>query len=33
MVDTAFRVTYLDRLVVVPQGGDSGVVAIEVVRK
>jgi carboxypeptidase family protein/matrixin len=33
MVDTAFRVTYLDRLVVVPQGGDSGVVTIEVVRK
>jgi Matrixin/Carboxypeptidase regulatory-like domain len=32
-VDVAFRVTYHDRLVVVPQRGDSGGVNIEVVHK
>ncbi len=33
VVDTDFRVTFLDRAVVVPKGGDSGEVAVKVVRK
>ena len=33
MVDLDFRVTFLDRLIVVPKGGDSGEVAVTVVRK
>jgi hypothetical protein len=32
-VDIAFRVTYYDRLVVVPRQGDSGPITIEVARK
>jgi hypothetical protein len=32
-VDIDFRVAYLDRVVVVPKGGDSGEVALKVVRK
>ena len=32
-VDIDFRVAYLDRVVVVPRGGDSGEVALKVVRK
>jgi hypothetical protein len=32
-VDVGFRVTYVDRLVIVPRKGDSGVVDIEVARK
>jgi Matrixin/Carboxypeptidase regulatory-like domain len=32
-VDLAFRVTYVDRLIVVPRRGDSGLVDIEVARK
>jgi hypothetical protein len=32
-VDIDFRVTFLDRVVVVPKGGDSGEVALKVVRK
>jgi matrixin len=32
-VDLDFRVTYLDRLVIVPRRGDAGAVAIEVARK
>ena len=32
-VDIDFRVAYLDRVVVVPKGGDSGEVALTVVRK
>jgi Matrixin/Carboxypeptidase regulatory-like domain len=32
-VDIDYRVTYLDRLVVVPRGADSGTVEIKVVRK
>ncbi|MGH9139788.1 MAG: matrixin family metalloprotease [Vicinamibacterales bacterium] len=33
VVDTDFRVTFLDRAVVVPKGGDSGEIAVTVVRK
>ena len=32
-VDVDFRVMFVDRVVVVPRGGDSGEVAVEVVRK
>jgi hypothetical protein len=32
-VDIDFRVAFLDKVVVVPQGGDSGEVAVKVVRK
>jgi hypothetical protein len=32
-VDLDFRVSFLDRLVVVPRGGDSGAIAITVVAK
>jgi hypothetical protein len=32
-VDIDFRVAFLDRVVVVPRGGDSGEVAVAVVRK
>ena len=32
-VDLDFRVSFLDRLVVVPRGGDSGTVEVKVVRK
>jgi hypothetical protein len=32
-VDVDFRVSFLDRLVVVPKGGDSGEIALKVVRK
>lgn len=32
-VEIDFRVTYFDRLVVVPQGGDSGAIEVRVVRK
>jgi hypothetical protein len=32
-VDVGFRVTYLDRLVIVPRRGDSGAVDVEVARK
>jgi len=32
-VDIDFRVTFLDRLIVVPKGGDSGEIAVTVVRK
>ena len=32
-VDLNFRVTFFDRLVVVPQGGDSGSIEVKVVRK
>ena len=33
VVDTDFRVTFFDRAVVVPKGGDSGEIALKVVRK
>ena len=33
VVDTDFRVTFFDRVVVVPKGGDSGEIAVTVVRK
>jgi hypothetical protein len=33
VVDTDFRVSFLDRAVVVPKGGDTGEIAIQVVRK
>jgi predicted Zn-dependent protease len=33
VVDTDFRVTFFDRVVVVPKGGDSGETAVKVVRK
>ena len=32
-VDVDFRVTYHDRIVIVPRGGDSGTIAVKVVRK
>ena len=32
-VDLDFRVMFVDRVVVVPRGGDSGEVAVKVVRK
>lgn len=32
-VESDFRVTFFDRLVVVPQGGDSGAIHVKVVRK
>jgi len=32
-VDTDFRVAFVDRAVVVPKGGDSGEIAVQVVRK
>ena len=32
-VDLDFRVTFLDRLIVVPKGGDTGEIAVTVVRK
>ena len=32
-VDLDFRVTFDDRVVVVPKGGDSGEIAVKVVRK
>jgi hypothetical protein len=32
-VDVDFRVTYLDRIVIVPRGGDSGTIAVKVARK
>jgi len=32
-VDLDFRVTFLDRAVVVPKGGDTGEIAVQVVRK
>jgi hypothetical protein len=33
LVDTDFRVVFVDRAVVVPKGGDSGEIAVKVVRK
>ncbi len=33
VVDIDFRVTFFDRVVVVPKGGDSGEIAVKVVRK
>ena len=33
IVDTDFRVTFFDRVVVVPKGGDSGEIGVKVVRK
>jgi matrixin/carboxypeptidase family protein len=33
VIDTDFRVTFFDRVVVVPKGGDSGEIALKVVRK
>ena len=33
IVDTDFRVTFFDRIVVVPKGGDSGEIGVKVVRK
>jgi hypothetical protein len=33
IVDTDFRVAFFDRVVVVPKGGDSGDIAVKVVRK
>lgn len=32
-VDVDFRVTFLDRIIVVPRGGDSGSVEVTVTRK
>jgi hypothetical protein len=32
-VDIDYRVTYYDRLVIVPRGADSGTIEIKVVRK
>jgi hypothetical protein len=32
-VDIDFRVMFFDRVVVVPKGGDSGAIAVTVVRK